>query len=302
MAQAKRWRAEIPGDAWGVKHRGRARQGGASRRARRIAASPAAPVLKRARFAIVTRPERKMQAVVLAGGLATRMRPHTLTVPKSMLEVAGRPFVDWQIERLVASGLRDIVMCIAHLGERIRDHVGDGAQLGARVVWSEEGPALLGTGGALRVALPLLGETFLVTYGDSYLPFDYGEPLRMLEAHSDCDGVMAVFKNEGKWDPSNVVLDRQDRSEEHTSELQSLPPRRSPDLLRRAAPHARGALRLRRCDGRLQERGQVGPVERRTRPARRPRPRRRGVGPPLRERFERPRIRPHRLRRYRAAS
>jgi len=151
--------------------------------------------------------ERKMQAVVLAGGLATRMRPRTLTVPKSMLEVAGRPFVDWQIERLVASGIADIVMCIAHLGERIREHVGDGAALGARVVWSEEGPELLGTGGALRVALPLLGETFLVTYGDSYLPFDYAEPLRMLEAHSDCDGVMAVFKNEGKWDPSNVVTD-----------------------------------------------------------------------------------------------
>jgi N-acetyl-alpha-D-muramate 1-phosphate uridylyltransferase len=151
--------------------------------------------------------ERKMQAVVLAGGLATRMRPRTLTVPKSMLEVAGRPFVDWQIERLVASGIADIVMCIAHLGEQIREHVGDGAALGARVVWSEEGPELLGTGGALRVALPLLGETFLVTYGDSYLPFDYAEPLRMLEAHSDCDGVMAVFKNEGKWDPSNVVTD-----------------------------------------------------------------------------------------------
>jgi MurNAc alpha-1-phosphate uridylyltransferase len=152
-------------------------------------------------------PERKMQAVVLAGGLATRMRPHTLTVPKSMLEVAGRPFVDWQLERLVASGVRDVVMCIAHLGGQIRDHVGDGAHLGARVVWSEEGPALLGTGGALRVALPLLAETFLVTYGDSYLPFDYAEPLRMLDAHTDCDGVMAVFKNEGKWDPSNVVTD-----------------------------------------------------------------------------------------------
>ncbi|HEY5146848.1 MAG TPA: sugar phosphate nucleotidyltransferase [Polyangiaceae bacterium] len=148
-----------------------------------------------------------MQAVVLAGGLATRMRPRTLTVPKSMLELAGRPFVDWQIERLVASGIPDIVMCIAHLGEQIREHVGDGAALGARVVWSEEGPELLGTGGALRMALPLLGDTFLVTYGDSYLPFDYAEPLRMLEAHSDCDGVMAVFKNEGKWDPSNVVID-----------------------------------------------------------------------------------------------
>jgi MurNAc alpha-1-phosphate uridylyltransferase len=152
-------------------------------------------------------PERKMQAVVLAGGLATRMRPRTLTVPKSMLEVAGRPFVDWQIERLVSAGLHDVVMCIAHLGERIRDHVGDGARLGARVVWSEEGPELLGTGGALRAAMPLLDETFVVTYGDSYLPFDYAAPLRMLDAHPDCDGVMAVFKNEGKWDPSNVVTD-----------------------------------------------------------------------------------------------
>ncbi len=148
-----------------------------------------------------------MQAVVLAGGLATRMRPHTLTVPKAMLPVAGRPFVDWQLERLAAAGLRDVVMCIAHLGEQIRDHVGDGAALGARVVWSEEGPKLLGTAGALRAALPHLEETFLVTYGDSYLPFDYAEPLRILDAHDDCDGVMAVFKNEGRWDTSNVVTD-----------------------------------------------------------------------------------------------
>jgi MurNAc alpha-1-phosphate uridylyltransferase len=135
------------------------------------------------------------------------MRPHTLTVPKSMLSVAGRPFVDWQIERLVAAGLSDVVMCIAHFGEQIRAHVGDGARLGARVEWSEEGPNLLGTAGAVRAALPLLEETFLVTYGDSYLPFDYGEPLRVLQANGDCDGVMAVYKNEGRWDTSNVVTD-----------------------------------------------------------------------------------------------
>jgi NDP-sugar pyrophosphorylase family protein len=146
-----------------------------------------------------------MQAVVLAGGLATRMRPHTLTMPKSMLPVAGRPFVDWQLERLALYGLRDVVMCVAHLGDQIRAHVGDGSALGARVVWSEEGPTLLGTAGALRAALPLLEESFLVTYGDSYLPFDYAEPLRVLQAHPDCDGVMAVFKNEGRWDTSNVV-------------------------------------------------------------------------------------------------
>ena len=148
-----------------------------------------------------------MQAVVLAGGLATRMRPHTLTLPKSMLTVAGRPFVDWQLERLAAHGLRDVVMCVAHLGDQIRAHVGDGSAVGARVVWSEEGPRLLGTAGALRAALPLLEESFLVTYGDSYLPFDYAEPLRVLRANPDCDGVMAVFKNEGRWDTSNVVTD-----------------------------------------------------------------------------------------------
>ncbi len=148
-----------------------------------------------------------MQAVVLAGGLATRMRPHTLTVPKSMLEVAGRPFVEWQLERLAASGLRDVVMCVAHLGEQIRARVGDGGGLGVRVAWSEDGGKLLGTAGALRGALHLLAERFVVTYGDSYLPFDYAEPLRTLAAHDDCDGVMSVFKNDGKWDASNVVTD-----------------------------------------------------------------------------------------------
>ncbi len=149
----------------------------------------------------------RVQAVVLAGGLATRMHPRTLTVPKSLLEVAGRPFVDWQLERLVAAGLRDVVMCVAYLGEQIRAHVGDGGRYGARVLWSEEGPNLLGTGGALRVALPLLASSFVVTYGDSYLPFDYAEPLRVLEASGDCDGVMAIYKNEGRWDTSNVFSD-----------------------------------------------------------------------------------------------
>lgn len=149
----------------------------------------------------------RVQAVVLAGGLAKRMHPRTLTVPKAMLEVAGRPFVDWQIELLVRCGIRDIVMCVAHLGEQIKGHVGDGSRFGAQVRWSEEGPSLLGTAGAIRAALPLLAETFLVTYGDSYLPFDYAEPLRILDGGADADGVMAVFKNGGQWDTSNVVTD-----------------------------------------------------------------------------------------------
>jgi NDP-sugar pyrophosphorylase family protein len=148
-----------------------------------------------------------MQVFVLAGGLATRMRPRTLTIAKAMLEVAGKPFVDWQLAKLAASGFDDVVLCVAFLGEQIRDHVGDGARFGLRVRYSDEGPSLLGTAGALRVALPLMSPTFLVTYGDSYLPFDYGEPLRVLDAHADSDGVMSVFPNSGRWDASNVKTD-----------------------------------------------------------------------------------------------
>ena len=147
------------------------------------------------------------QAVVLAGGLATRMRPRTLTLPKSMLEVAGRPFVDWQLERMAACGVDDVVMCVAHLAEQIEEHVGDGARYGVRVRWAHEGAKLLGTAGAIRATLELLEPQFLVTYGDSYLPFDYAEPLRILEGHPDCDGVMSIFQNDGQWDASNVVAD-----------------------------------------------------------------------------------------------
>ncbi|WP_394844305.1 NTP transferase domain-containing protein [Pendulispora brunnea] len=147
------------------------------------------------------------QAVILAGGLATRMRPFTLKTPKALLDVAGRPFIDWQLEKLAACGFRDVVLCIAHLGEAIREHVGDGARFGLSVHYSDEGPTLLGTLGALRKAFDLLAPTFLVTYGDSYLPFDYQAPLRLLETYDDCDGVMSVYKNAGQWDASNVVTD-----------------------------------------------------------------------------------------------
>jgi len=149
-----------------------------------------------------------MQAVVLAGGLATRMRPHTERLPKSLLEVAGRPFIDWQLELLAGSGIREVVLCIAHLGEAIRAHVGDGVRHGLSVRYAVEDPGrLLGTAGALRAAVALLSPRFVVTYGDSYLPFDYGEPLRLLERQADCEGVMAVYRNAGRFEPSNVVTD-----------------------------------------------------------------------------------------------
>jgi NDP-sugar pyrophosphorylase family protein len=148
-----------------------------------------------------------VQVVVIAGGLATRMRPRTEKVPKSLLEVAGRPFIDWQLELLAKSGATEVVMCIAHLGEMIRAHVGDQRD-GMRIVYSEEPPqGLLGTAGAVRAALPVLADEFVVTYGDSYLPIEYGAPLSVLREHADCDGVMVIYKNDGKLEVSNVVTD-----------------------------------------------------------------------------------------------
>jgi N-acetyl-alpha-D-muramate 1-phosphate uridylyltransferase len=152
-----------------------------------------------------------MQAVILAGGLATRLRPRTITTPKFLLPVAGRPFGAWVLGRLAACGYSRALLCIAHLGDQIRSAIGDGTAFGIDVRYADEGEHLLGTAGAIRRASSELASTFLVTYGDSYLPFDYAAPLRVLDEHTDADGVMAVFKNDGQWDKSNteVGLDEQ---------------------------------------------------------------------------------------------
>ena len=144
-----------------------------------------------------------LQAVILAGGLGTRMLPRTERVPKFLLPVAGRPFGAWLLERLAAHGYGEAVLCIAHLGCLIRDEFGDGAAVGLRLRYVDEGERLRGTAGALRLALPLLAPTFLVTYGDSWLPFDYAAPLRDLDAHPDARGTMAVYSNADAFDASN---------------------------------------------------------------------------------------------------
>jgi NDP-sugar pyrophosphorylase family protein len=147
-----------------------------------------------------------MQAVILAGGLATRLGALTEATPKSLLLVAGRAFIDWQLERLARCGILRVVLCIGHLGERIREHVGDGRNSGLAVDYCEDGPVLRGTAGALRRALPLLDPEFLVTYGDSYLTFDYAALLGDLVAHPDALGSMSVYRNQGRYDASNTEV------------------------------------------------------------------------------------------------
>jgi len=143
---------------------------------------------------------------ILAGGLATRLRPATDKMPKALLSVAGEPFLVHQLRLLRSEGFRRIVLCIGYLGELIEAKIGDGKRLGLQIDYSFDGPTLLGTGGALKGAIPRLGEQFLVIYGDSYMPVDY---FAIIEAfvRSGKPALMTVFKNEGRWDASNVWLE-----------------------------------------------------------------------------------------------
>jgi MurNAc alpha-1-phosphate uridylyltransferase len=152
----------------------------------------------------------RRQVVVLAGGLGTRMLPRTEKVPKVLLDVRGRPFAAWLLERLRDCGYAQVIFSIGHLGDMVREEIGEGQRFDLDVRYVDEGKELRGTGGALALArdLGMLHDEFLVTYGDSYLPFDYAAPLDQLRASAiaGIDAVMAVFENGSQWDSSNVVL------------------------------------------------------------------------------------------------
>jgi NDP-sugar pyrophosphorylase family protein len=144
-----------------------------------------------------------LPVAILAGGLATRLRPITTTVPKALVEVAGRPFAEHQLALLRRAGVERVVLCVGFLGEQVEAALGDGRRLGLRLAYAHDGGTLLGTGGALRQALPLLGDAFLVLYGDSYLECDYAAVSRAF-LESGKLGLMTVFRNDGRWDSSNV--------------------------------------------------------------------------------------------------
>lgn len=147
-----------------------------------------------------------MQCVILAGGLATRLRPLTEKIPKSLLSVAGKPFIDYQLALLARSGVTDVLLCIGYLGEWIREQCGDGGRYGVRIAYSEDGPILLGTGGSLRKASPLLGDQFFVLYGDSYLQCAYVDIWRYFISRPE-RGLLTVYENRNQFDASNVVVE-----------------------------------------------------------------------------------------------
>lgn len=146
-----------------------------------------------------------LPVAILAGGLATRLRPITETIPKALVDVAGKPFIARQLGYLREQGISQVVLCIGYLGEAIREVVGSGESFGLKVSYSEDGPELLGTGGALTKALPLLGEQFFVLYGDSFLPVSFSAVQEAYEK-SGRPALMTVLKNQNQWDKSNVLF------------------------------------------------------------------------------------------------
>jgi N-acetyl-alpha-D-muramate 1-phosphate uridylyltransferase len=150
-----------------------------------------------------------VECAILAGGLATRMRPLTENIPKALIDVNGRPFVDWQLELLASQGVTSAVFCVGYRGEAIRDYVGDGARWRIRCSYVDEGTDLRGTAGALRLALDRgeLQDRFLVLYGDSYLLTDYRKVWTSFLA-SGRPALMTVFRNAGEFDESNVIFEQ----------------------------------------------------------------------------------------------
>jgi NDP-sugar pyrophosphorylase family protein len=160
---------------------------------------------------------------ILAGGRGTRLGEVVGDTPKPLLTVAGEPFLRHQLRLLRRHGASRIVLSVGYRGELIQARVGDGADLGLEISYAFDGPELLGTAGAVRNALPLLGDAFFVLYGDTYLRIDYADVQRTFQ-RSGFPALMTVLRNEGRWDTSNVLL-RGDRvhtydKDEPTADMQ----------------------------------------------------------------------------------
>ncbi len=142
---------------------------------------------------------------ILAGGLATRLRPITEKIPKALVPVAGEPFLSHQLRLLYSEGFRSAVLCVGYLGEMVEEEFGDGSDWGIHLQYSFDGPKLLGTGGALRKALPMLGDRWVMLYGDSYLCIDYAAPVERFRDSGKL-ALMTVFENHNAFDRSNVAF------------------------------------------------------------------------------------------------
>jgi NDP-sugar pyrophosphorylase family protein len=142
---------------------------------------------------------------ILAGGLAKRLKKNTFNKPKALIDIAGKPFISRQLSYLSNQNIKDIVICTAHLGNQIKDYVGDGSRYNLKVSYSDDGDKLLGTGGSLKKASRILGENFFILYGDSFLPINFSLVEKSYFRQKK-PALMTVFKNNDHGDKSNVYF------------------------------------------------------------------------------------------------
>lgn len=157
-----------------------------------------------------------IQAVILAGGLGTRMRPLTYRLPKPMLPVLHRPFLEYQIELLAANGIKRFLLLVSYLGKSIEDRFGKGGS-GLEIAYSYEASPL-GTGGALKNAEPLLDEDFLVINGDTLLDIEYAALADRFRSRTAMAMIVA-HRNQSKKVASNLAIDAADVVQEYEKRL-----------------------------------------------------------------------------------
>ena len=133
------------------------------------------------------------------------MRPHTEKIPKAMIDVAGMPFIHWQLSLLKHQGIKDVYLCIGYLGEIIEEYIGDGSRYNLHVTYAYDGDKLLGTGGAIKKIINILPDAFFITYGDSYLDITYSLVEEAFFGSKKL-GLMTVYKNKDLYDVSNVIF------------------------------------------------------------------------------------------------
>lgn len=146
-----------------------------------------------------------LPVAILAGGLARRLGTIAASMPKALVEVAGKPFLLHQLELLKRQGFTDVVLLVGHFGEMVQQELGDGSRFGIRLSYSFDGARQLGTGGAVRNALPLLGDAFLILNGDTFLECDYVEVQQAFLA-SGKTALMTVLRNRSSFEKSNVLF------------------------------------------------------------------------------------------------
>ena len=144
--------------------------------------------------------------MILAGGMATRLYPLTEDIPKSMIPICGKPFIHWQLELLKRNGYSEVILCVGHKSQIIKDCIGDGSKYGIKVKYSNDGETLLGTGGAILKACNLVTDSFAVLYGDSYLKLNFKEAEEKF-CQSGNPAMMTVFRNVDEFDKSNLFYE-----------------------------------------------------------------------------------------------